>query len=70
VTAAPIAARAELVTVLGARQAEQLAAHLPIRSGRVPVAMPRPTVAMVWHERNEGSDTHRWLRGLVQLVVS
>jgi len=64
--AAPwVVARTDMLFTAPRELVTELAAALELVILDPPVALPTVPVAAMWHERVDGDDGHRWLRGVV-----
>jgi DNA-binding transcriptional LysR family regulator len=63
--AAPfVASSTELVLTCPATLAYTLARHIPLQILEPPLQLPTFPISMVWHERSQLDEAHRWFRAL------
>jgi DNA-binding transcriptional LysR family regulator len=60
--ASHLVAQTDLVLTVAERIARFFAETLPIRVLAAPFELPRIRLSMIWHDRNDASAAHRWLR--------
>ena len=64
-TTGAVLAQSELVAVLSAGAARELARYAPLQVLELPFASPCLTTALLWHRRFDDVAAHRWLRSVV-----
>lgn len=57
-----VVARSDMILTAPTRLARELAAHYPLQILEAPLALPRFTLHLIWHERFDDEPAHRWLR--------
>ena len=65
VTALAMVAGTPFITTVQRRLAEKLAPSLGVRMLEPPIALPELNEMLIWHERNEFEQGHRWFRHFV-----
>lgn len=65
-----VVARTDLVAVLSRRVAEPFAKAYGLVTFRPPLTLPKSTVGLAWHERQDADGGHRWLRQVVSEVAA
>lgn len=63
-------AQSDLVAALPAQFATAMTRSLPVRTYRLPVPVPAPTIQLLWHQRHDADPAHRWLRAKTLETVS
>jgi len=63
-TVGPLLAESELVATVPVVLAKLLAKRWGLRVLEPPLALPRYTVSLYWHERYHRDEGNRWLRAL------
>ena len=62
VTAAAIVAKTGLVLTLPEMLAKRATEMFPLNIRRLPVKLPKVTLALIWHERRDPDQIHKWVR--------
>jgi DNA-binding transcriptional LysR family regulator len=57
-----IAARSDLLGIVPLRLAREYAETLGLKIYRIPLSLPRTTLALLWHENNQHDPAHIWIR--------
>jgi DNA-binding transcriptional LysR family regulator len=58
-------ARSDLIATVPERMADLLMRGMPVRKHECPIALPRLTIRLFWHDRTQKSPLHKWFRRLV-----
>jgi DNA-binding transcriptional LysR family regulator len=69
-TVPAIAARSDLVGVVPRLLAEESRQALRLSIYPIPLRLPRTTMALLWHERNQQNPAHAWLRNTLRGLTS
>jgi DNA-binding transcriptional LysR family regulator len=64
-----VIASSDLIATLATKVAELFANTLDLVTLTPPVAIPKFTMALCWHERNHHDPAHRWFRDQVTAVA-
>ena len=65
VTVAFLTAHSEMLGIVPLRLARALSPSLGLRILELPLELPPLTMSLVWHERHQHDEAHRWFRDFV-----